>query len=167
MADLHQLHDKSPIYLEDPFKGVSNDDAFRFNGAGDYRYETFIYDRNPTTDKRDNYSHAKVDHRPYAPVVCAALIILKHHMGDDVRIKSDDYFQESAWHQARQLYINVFDDRQVPEYFHADNPDHNVDPNVVYHHMNPFRLIAGEIGLLISLTMDSINMFLYRRGIIR
>lgn len=67
-----------------------------FNGVGDGRYEDFRVDRefvpgpHETADDAGRvFAFCKTAHRPYNAAVCAALVVLAHHLGDDIAVSSD------------------------------------------------------------------------------
>ena len=139
------------------------EDIFYLDGTGQYGCETFIYDRTAGIGDESPHHFTKVNYYPYASAVCVALMVLKDHLQDDVRILSDDDFSDSSWKQARQLYYNIFVGRPVAEYFRADNPDHNTNPaNLTKYHIKPSRLIANEISFMLECRMGWISTLFHR-----
>ena len=79
------------------------DDAVVFNGVAGAACEPFEihqveFDRRGRDEK---FSFCKTQGLPYDLAVKAALIVLKHHFGETIRIMSDE--SDDAWDQARQL----------------------------------------------------------------
>jgi hypothetical protein len=62
------------------------------------------------------HAHCKTEHMPYDIAVTAALIILKHHLGDEIHIYSDGELID--WLKGKQLCAEVLqysDDFQLSE----------------------------------------------------
>jgi len=97
------------------------EEVVRFNGKGLDGHETFYFpreesladyereeyeNRDPTDKlKGKTFSSCKTARKPYDVVVTAALIIAKHHFGDDVIISSDG--SNSDWINGRALCDSV------------------------------------------------------------
>ena len=62
-------------------------------------------------DSRQASSSARRRAVPYDIVVCTALLVLKHHLGDAVRVSSDGQRNEPAWRKAIALHNYIFRDR--------------------------------------------------------
>ena len=81
----------------------------QFNGYKDEAHETFAVSRATSGDCPDEqgrlFSFCKTARKPYDAAVCACLIALKHHFGDDVAIHSDG--DEGDWEEGKQLYRDV------------------------------------------------------------
>ena len=63
---------------------------FAFNGIEPDDCEAFVY---PPYDEEwqinKGFAFCKTSRRAYDPVVCASLLVIKHHLGDGVDISSD------------------------------------------------------------------------------
>lgn len=76
-----------------------------FNGVGQLSHETFALERDvaPEGVEQKNslgmiFSFCKTARKPYDFAVCCALIIAKHHLGDQIRVSSDgDIDAEDEW----------------------------------------------------------------------
>lgn len=87
----------------------------RFNGVGeDEGGETFLIDRvaerEPSQRPRPHNfigGWCKTRRAPYDRLVCACLVILKHHFDDDFRVWSDGDDQEENWPAAREVCQEV------------------------------------------------------------
>ena len=78
-----------------------NQELIRFNGAGAQRCETFLV-RQAEIDLRHRptvFSFCKTHGLPYDLCVRAALIILRHHLGNAIGVFSDD----ADWNDACAL----------------------------------------------------------------
>lgn len=72
------------------------------NGVDEDAHETFAIE--PTATKQDYedksdpkvFSFCKTARKPYDEVVTASLAVLKHHLGDAIRVSSDGDFDEWA-----------------------------------------------------------------------
>ena len=70
------------------------------NGVEDDAHETFMIE--PTATKQDYedksdpkvFAFCKTARKPYDEVVTASLAVLKHHLGDALRVSSDGDFEE-------------------------------------------------------------------------
>lgn len=75
------------------------DDRIEFNGFGKDSYETFylprLYKEEDTehNDRELIFQSCKTNRRPYDLLVCAALVVLKHHLGSGCRISGDDDYE--------------------------------------------------------------------------
>ena len=52
--------------------------------------------------------------KPYDALVGAALLAIKHHLGDDVQATSTGGPQHPAWQAAFELYSRTFPEREIP-----------------------------------------------------
>jgi len=95
-------------YDEPGTKPEITTDLIRFNGVADEGHETFYFERTPGEDvdyqKQQPkhyvkaFSFCKTAHKPYDVVVCACLIIIRHH-APKVDMSSDgDYPDWAAGH---------------------------------------------------------------------
>ncbi len=84
------------------------------NGVGEESHEDFIFPQN--TDPyslrhphKDGYLWAfcKTARKPYDEVVCAILLVLKHHLGKQIRLASDGERNEDEWLPAEGLVKEV------------------------------------------------------------
>jgi hypothetical protein len=86
----------------------------RFNGVGEDAGETFLLNR---LAEREGWQRSrpgnfvggfcKTGRAPYDKLVCACLIVLKHHLGDDFRVSSDGDDNEENWPAAREVCQEV------------------------------------------------------------
>ena len=60
------------------------------------------------------YGLCTTDAKPYDALVGAALLAIKHHLGDDVTVRSIGGPQHTAWQKAIALYIRTFPERIIP-----------------------------------------------------
>ena len=75
--------------------------GLRLNGLGDQAADDFIIPLDAWDDFADEddgwlWSFCKTNREPYDQIVCAALLSVKHHFGDQVRIGSDGSW-ENEW----------------------------------------------------------------------
>jgi len=82
---------------------IFDDDAIVFNGRGEAGYETFAScrDEPPRPDRPLIFSFCKTSHRPYDLAVQCSLIVLKHHLGNNIIVTSDG--AEAEWNNARHV----------------------------------------------------------------
>ena len=64
----------------------------------------------------------KTARKPYDVVVCAALLAIKHHQGDNVEIHSDGEFDDE-WQPAYQLYRKATGRELPPEFREYEDQD--------------------------------------------
>lgn len=90
-----------PIQFEcdAPETPIFSDSLIRFNGVDDDGHETFYIDQifgGTYKQWRDNkvFAFCKTARKPYDTIVTACLIILKHYLGDDIKISSDGHPEE-------------------------------------------------------------------------
>ncbi|CAN5406405.1 hypothetical protein BH09PLA1_BH09PLA1_01360 [soil metagenome] len=82
-------------------------DAIVFNGAARASCEPFEV-RQVEFDRRGRplkSSYCKTELRPYDLLVKVTLIVLKHHLGDELQVASDQ--DDDAWEDARRLVVNT------------------------------------------------------------
>ena len=86
-----------------------------FNGIEPGACDDFLYppmfDLNPSLGLREGYSYCKTHRYEYDIVVCVSLLVIKHHLGDNVRMSSDERRNEPAWRKAIALHDYIFKDR--------------------------------------------------------
>ena len=89
------------------------DTEIGFNGSGDDMYEGFAYPGSFTgpPDHEPLRMYCKTGRRPYGMVVAAVLLAIKHHLGDDVEIRSDGNLRDDEWEPATGLFAGVFPHR--------------------------------------------------------
>jgi len=85
---------------------VFQNDEIIFNGVQGQACEPFIIriHEQPRIQGRPVFAYCKTEKLPYDLAVRCALIILKHHLGDSIRVMSDA--PESAWNDAKQLCLS-------------------------------------------------------------
>lgn len=91
-----------------------------FNGCESESGEAFTYppdfDWNRNNGLKEGHDWCKTYRRNYDPVVCAAVIALKHHLGDNVHITSDGHFVDEGWPEGYRLYREATG-RELPDFF--------------------------------------------------
>ena len=60
------------------------------------------------------YGECTTNAKPYDALVGAALLAIKHHLGDDVQATSTGGPQHPAWQAAKALYSRTFPEREIP-----------------------------------------------------
>lgn len=78
------------------------DELVSFNGVGDDSHETFVIEQafeapshRPDPDEDGlHFAFCKTARKPYDIAVTASLAVLKHHLGDAIRVSSDGRFNE-------------------------------------------------------------------------
>ena len=60
------------------------------------------------------YGECNTFAKPYDALVGAALLSIKHHLGDDVQATSTGGPQHPAWQAAKALYSRTFPEREIP-----------------------------------------------------
>ena len=89
----------------------------RFNapedGCDDFRYPP---DRseNEQAGQPAGYGCCNTDMMPYDQLVAATMLVIKHHLSNDVVVKSDGEHRSSTWSAAMNLYLRTFPERDVP-----------------------------------------------------
>ena len=78
---------------------VFHPDEIAFNGKAPEDYETFWVARIIQDDEPKVFEFCKTSHRPYDLCVQAALIVLKHHLGEAIAVSSDG--DDASWDTAR------------------------------------------------------------------
>ena len=87
-------------------------DRIALNGIAPDDYEALTY-----PPDSDGFEFCKTARRAYDPVVAASLMVIKHHLGDNVEIASDGNFDDvDEWGPAYQLYTRALN-REVPVSF--------------------------------------------------
>lgn len=69
---------------DDPSPAEFSEDLIAFNGKGDNGHETFYVGRNDT-----GFHFCKTAQKPYDAAVVAALTVMKHYLGDSIKVSSD------------------------------------------------------------------------------
>ncbi len=72
--------------------------------SGDCSYETFHLEQHITREQQDDpffFDCTKTNYRPYDLAVQVALVIASHHLGAQIRVKSDG--ESEQWDDARQF----------------------------------------------------------------
>ena len=85
----------------------------RENGCDDFRYPP-CWNENTKAGQPAGYGYCNTDMMPYDQLVAATMLVIKHHLGDDVVIKSDGEHRSGTWGAAMNLYLRTFPDRDVP-----------------------------------------------------
>ena len=85
----------------------------RENGCDDFRYPPDPRD-NEKAGQPAGYGSCNTDMLPYDQLVAATMLVIKHHLGDDVVIQSDGDHRSGTWGAAMNLYLRTFPDRDVP-----------------------------------------------------
>ena len=68
------------------------------------------------------FDFCKTARKPYDVVVCAALLAIKHHQGDNVEIRSDGDFGDE-WQPAYRLYRRATHRELLPEFREFERQD--------------------------------------------
>ena len=103
-------------------------DLVQVNGIGDEGHETLCYppdfewNRKVHRPESLGSSFCKTARKPYDVVVCAALLAIKHHLGDNVEIHSDGDFDDE-WQPAYQLYRKATGRELPPEFREYEEQD--------------------------------------------
>ena len=84
------------------------DELITFNGSRetDEDYETFYFPRVQDEEGDRIFEFTKTAHRPYDIAVTACLVIIKHHLGDEIQVKSDG--DDSQWFDAKLMCCHGF-----------------------------------------------------------
>jgi hypothetical protein len=82
---------------------IFRDDLIAFNGREPDGYETFAVGRIVAArgDKPKVFEFCKTNLRPYDLCVQAALIVLKHHLGEAITVSSDG--EDTEWKRGREV----------------------------------------------------------------
>ena len=85
---------------------VLTDEEIIFNGAEGTGCEPFAIRsiQYPRPGRKDIFAHCKTEHMPYGMAVQCCLIILKHHLREDIKISSDS--KEEYWDSARSICMD-------------------------------------------------------------
>ena len=101
---LQENHEASGVPLggkDGTGKAIFRADLIEFNGRKPNDFETFAVERVVTA--RDGeprvFEFCKTRQMPYDLAVQAALIVLKHHLGDDISVSSDG--DDADWQRGR------------------------------------------------------------------
>ena len=100
----------------------------RLNGIGDEAHETLCYppdfewNRGFRPPDFEGFAFCKTGRKPYDVVVCAALLAIKHHQGDNVEICSDGNFDDE-WQPAYRLYRRATRRELPPEFREFERQD--------------------------------------------
>jgi hypothetical protein len=89
-----------------------------FNGAGDESYESFWIERSPKARDRgepgwEHFGFCKTAHRPYDPVVVAALCLMEHISEGHFVVSSDG--DVSEWEAGLTLARKVLSGVEIPD----------------------------------------------------
>ena len=114
---------------EDPnSQPILEHDLVWLNGIGDEAHETLCYppgfewNREFRPPESEGFSFCKTARKPYDVVVCAALLAIKHHQGDNVEITSDGKFDDE-WQPAYRLYRRATRRELPPEFREYERPE--------------------------------------------
>ena len=109
--ELHRSRD------EPETEPVFSPTEIRFNapedGRDDFRYPPHGI-KNEKAGQLAGYGSCNTDMMPYDQLVAATMLVIKHHLGDDVVVKSDGDHRSGTWSAAVNLYLRTFPDRDVP-----------------------------------------------------
>lgn len=100
---------------DDPKPPHFGTDRVQFNGIGDAAHETFVVERNYTSDSGQTppprgegwFEFTKTACKPYDSAVCACLIVFHHHFGKAYTVRSDGDDGDEGWVTARALCQSV------------------------------------------------------------
>ena len=117
-------------------------DEINFNAMDPEDFENFRYPPQFAWNKKfgieEGFNFCKTNQMPYDPVVCATLIAIKHHLGDQVRVSSDGDFDDAEeWGPAYDLYFRALR-RALPPFFRqfADKVSGAKDAQRCYDHFD-------------------------------
>ena len=85
----------------------------RFN-ATEQACDDFRFPPDWNDEAQAGYGSCNTDMLPYNQLVAAVMLVIKHHLRDDVVIKSDGEHSSGTWSAAVNLYLRTFPDRDVP-----------------------------------------------------
>ena len=103
-------------------------DLVQVNGIGDEGHETLCYPPDFEWNRKFHQPESlgsdfcKTARKPYDVVVCAALLAIKHHQGDNVEIHSDGKFDDE-WQPAYRLYRRATGRELPPEFREYERPE--------------------------------------------
>jgi hypothetical protein len=85
---------------------IFNSDAIMFNGIKGQNCEPFLIRllEHPRRLSQTVFSYCKTEKLPYDLCVKSALVVLKHYLGEHIRIMSDGKDQD--WSDAKQLCLS-------------------------------------------------------------
>ncbi len=91
------------------------EDYIIFNGVGPLNAQPFCYmSRSDFLPMDMNISgHCDTGRMPYDRIVRVLLLCMKHHLGSEVRINSDDSFVSAEWQMALKTFRVAFPDRDT------------------------------------------------------
>lgn len=99
VADVRAIIKMAPVAVQfesdDPRPPVVAYNLVRFNGEGEFGYETFYFESG-------KWSFCKTARQLYDVVVTACLLAAKSNFGDDVRISSDGRWED--WAEGLDLF---------------------------------------------------------------
>ena len=107
---------------------VLEHDLVQMNGIGDESHEALCYPPDFEWNRQIHpaeflgFAFCKTARKPYDVVVCAALLAIKHHQGDNVEITSDGKF-DNEWQPAYRLYRRATRRELPPEFREYEQRD--------------------------------------------
>ena len=107
---------------------VLEHDLVQMNGIGDESHEALCYPPDFEWNRKVHpaeflgFRYCKTARKPYDVVVCAALLAIKHHQGDNVEITSDGKF-DNEWQPAYRLYRRATRRELPPEFREYEQRD--------------------------------------------
>ena len=108
---LHRSRDETeaePVFSPTEIRFNATED-----GCDDFRYPPHGI-KNEKAGQLAGYGSCNTDMMPYDQLVAATMLVIKHHLGDDVVVKSDGDHRSGTWSAAVNLYLRTFPDRDVP-----------------------------------------------------
>jgi len=103
---------------DEPDPPVFSDELIRFNGQDEEGHETFYiaqeFDesyRQPDDDGK-LFAFCKTAYKPYDTAVIACLIVLKHHLGESIRLSSDG--DKNEWQAGLEAVQSVLNYGEIP-----------------------------------------------------
>ena len=100
--------DADPVFSPDEIQFNATED-----GCDDFRYPPDPRE-NEKAGQPAGYGSCNTDMLPYDQLVAATMLVIKHHLGNGVVIKSDGDHRSGTWGAAMNLYLRTFPDRDVP-----------------------------------------------------
>jgi hypothetical protein len=118
ISNMPKIYKGQPLLIDDQEGGkpVLNDKKILFNGTDkdfvygednypDLSHETFMLEKEPRGHQPDEngliFNFCKTAAKPYDLMVCACLLVYKHHSPDTIKLSSDG--SKSDWLDAEQL----------------------------------------------------------------
>lgn len=94
------------VGFESKGEPVFGGDSIMFNGISGQACEPFVIKlvESPKRPGRPIFSYCKTEKLPYDLCVKSALVILKHYLGDQIRVMSDG--TDGDWQDAKQLCLS-------------------------------------------------------------